>query len=121
MKTDPFKACSNCRAEWATLDDFLGDSSVRLGGYQINTANLANGLFLFNHEASDCGTTMAVYVSAFTALSEHPVFSPSTDRPETCPGRCLHQDDLAPCPEKCECNWVREVMQIIRNWNKQAA
>ena len=35
-----------------------------------------------------------------------------------CPGHCLHQDNLLPCPARCECAYVREVMQIIRQWPK---
>ncbi len=121
MKKDFFKTCPNCRSEWKTLDDFIGDPENELNGYQINISDLTRGLFLFTHQAPNCGTTMGVYVSAFTALSEHPVLAPSTPRPETCPERCLHEDDLELCPEKCECGWVREIMQIIRDWNKQAA
>jgi hypothetical protein len=38
---------------------------------------------------------------------------------EECPGYCLHQDELQPCPARCECAYVREIIQIIRNWPKR--
>jgi hypothetical protein len=117
----PFKICSNCGAEWATLNDFLNDPAIKLIGYQANFCDLPNGLFLFAHQTPGCGTSLGLYVSGFLKITARPLFATSTCRPKTCPERCLHQDDLNPCPELCECSWVREVMQIIRDWDKQAA
>lgn len=37
---------------------------------------------------------------------------------EECQGMRLHEDDLRPCPAKCECAYVREVLQVITSWPK---
>jgi hypothetical protein len=33
----------------------------------------------------------------------------------------LHQSDLAPCPSRCECAFVREVVDMVTHWPKQSA
>jgi hypothetical protein len=35
-----------------------------------------------------------------------------------CPEFCLHRSKLNPCPAKCECAYIREIIQAIKNWPK---
>jgi hypothetical protein len=107
-----FKQCSNCSTIWHSQEEFLHDAAVELVGYQININELSEGLFLFNHA---CGTTMALTATVFRNLYSGPVFTERLFGSEQCSGLCLRQDDLNPCPEKCECAFVREVIQEINH------
>lgn len=109
---EPFKTCPLCRYAWRSREDFLQDPTIRLCGYQVDFEDLVEGIFLFNHIA--CGTTLSVEVKQFRNLHSGPVFRERKTGTEDCPGHCLRTDDLAPCPEHCECAWVREVIQKIR-------
>lgn len=40
---------------------------------------------------------------------------------DDCPGYCLHADELAPCPASCECAFVRDVLQLVREHPKSGA
>lgn len=121
MKTEPFKICPTCSKPWKTLEDFLTDSELELSGYQVNFADLKGGLFYFTHLHKDCGTTLAIPVEAFTGLSTRRILTSRGSRPVCCPDICVRQGALDPCPVECECVWVREIMQIVRNWEKQTA
>lgn len=116
MNTDPFKICPLCGTVWNTMDEFLSDPSLELSGYQVHFAELEKGLFYFSHITEQCGTTLSVPVQAFTELSDLPFLHRGKRRPEGCPGFCLRKKELTPCPEECECAWVRNVMQAIREW-----
>ena len=85
-------------------------------GYQVQFVEQKEGLFLFNHT---CNTTLSVKASNFLDLYHGPMFGERLTASETCSGHCLRQEDLQPCPEKCECVYVREVIQIILNWPKE--
>ena len=121
MKTAPFKLCPTCSKPWETLEDFLTDSELELSGYQVNFADLKGGLFYFTHLPNNCGTTLAIAVNEFVSLSTRPMLTSHTDKPACCPDLCVRQGALDPCPVECECIWVREIMQTIRNWKKQTS
>jgi hypothetical protein len=36
-----------------------------------------------------------------------------------CPDHCLSKTNLQSCPAECECNYVREIIQIIKAWDKK--
>ena len=110
-----FKKCPNCKFEWDSRDVFLNDTALVLIGYQTRFKNLTDGLFYFNHS---CNGTLAVSVDEFTDLYKGPFFEERKTGTEDCPGYCLYKDNLDPCPSECECAYVREVMQIIKNWKK---
>ena len=40
---------------------------------------------------------------------------------ESCPRLCLDQCSLDPCDVPCQCAYVREVLQIIREWKADTA
>lgn len=121
METTPFKICTCCSKPWKTREDFLADPEIKLAGYQVAFEDLEGGLFYFNHQHKNCGTTLAIPVKEFTALSLLPIVARRETKPNCCPDLCVRRGALEPCPVACECNWVREIIQIISNWQKLPA
>ena len=115
-----FKVCPHCHYEWTARNELLADPSAPVIGYQVNYDDPEKGLFLFNHDAPQCGTTMAVAAGEFTDLHDGPRFKQRRDD-TVCPGQCLHKDDFNPCPVECECAYVRDVLNKVRNWDKRRA
>jgi hypothetical protein len=111
-----FKKCPSCGFEWSTRDAFLAESNLKVIGYQVHFEELTAGLFLFNHS---CLTTLAVPAARFQDLYQGPVFTERATGSSQCPQYCLHQEELTACPAHCECAYVREIIQIIRNWPKR--
>ena len=111
-----FKKCSICENVWDTRDDFLGDSTLELIGYQVDFTDLRAGYFLFNHT---CKTTLAIHAGEFFDLYEGPVFEDRKTGGEECPGYCLRQSELGSCPAACECAFVREIIGLIENRRKK--
>ncbi len=114
-----FKTCPNCSQNWQDRQSFLSDPAMKLLGYQANFVNLEAGLFLFNHDTSDCKTSLAIPAREFTDMHEGPVFQDRLTNTQKCCGYCMHQNELRPCPNKCECAYVRDVLDKVRNWPKQ--
>ena len=108
----PFKKCSMCETLWQTREEFLCDPEIELIGYQVDFRELVAGFLLFNHT---CGTTLSLRVESFRDLYDGPVFSERRTGQDECPEYCLHSDELRPCSLGCECAFVREIIQIIRN------
>ena len=111
-----FKKCSCCSSPWFDRDEFLRDISIQLIGYQANFIDLELGYFLFNHMI--CKSTIAIPADQFRDLYGGPVFAARMTGSESCPGYCLQEAVLDPCQQKCECAYVREIMNIIREWPK---
>ena len=110
-----FKECSLCGRTWETRDEFLADPDVRVVGYQMRPDNLTAGYFVFNHV---CETSLAIMVREFCDLHKGPVYAVRKFGTDECPEYCLHEDELEPCPARCECAFVRDVLQRIRDWPK---
>ena len=110
-----FKQCPECGHRWPSREALLRDPQVSLCAYQANFTLLDAGQFLFNHT---CGTTFSIPAGEFRDLYAGPVFSRSLMGSHDCPGHCQHADDLRPCPARCECAYVREILQIVRQWPK---
>lgn len=108
-----FKECLPCGDKWADRDDFLKDSRIEIIGYQVNFDNLLGGHFLFNHS---CGATLALHVRDFNGLYEGPVFQVRATGSDDCPGYCLYKDKLDACFARCECAYVRNIINIIKKW-----
>jgi hypothetical protein len=108
---DAFKTCPKCGHSWATRAEFLDDPGVQCIGYQVDFGELIAGIFLFNHS---CWGTLGIEVSAFRDLYDGPVFQNRATGTDECPKHCLHENDLEACGAKCECAFVREILQIIR-------
>jgi hypothetical protein len=105
-----FKICPNCGHVWENREKFLKDDDVTLVGYQVQFKVLTAGMFLFNHS---CRGTMALEVSAFEDLYDGPIFQDRATGTGDCPGYCLERHILDPCPAKCECAFVREIIQLL--------
>lgn len=111
-----FKTCSNCNAQWESLEGFIQDPDIKLVGYMPTFDELLKGLFLFNHH---CGTTLACQVGLFTHLYDGPVYTVKKTGQAECPGYCLNKTDVSPCPVECNCAYVRETMQILKRLPKK--
>ncbi|HHE74204.1 MAG: hypothetical protein DRH90_20500 [Deltaproteobacteria bacterium] len=115
-KTTPaFKKCGPCGFKWDTLDAFLGDPNIEIVGYQVHFEELTLGVFLFNHS---CKATLAIKVDEFKHLYNGPVFEQRMTGEEQCPGYCLREDELGPCPAHCECAYIREIIQRIQRFGR---
>jgi hypothetical protein len=114
----PFKVCTSCKHVWPERDDFLSDANVELVGYQPHFEELVAGLLLFNH--LKCGSTLALTVEEVQDLYSGEIFSQRLTGMPGCLGLCQHQHgDLHPCPNKCECAWVRRILAIVHEWPKR--
>lgn len=111
-----FKDCPNCGKIWPSRPEFLSDPDVTLSGYQAHFIELRTGLFLFNHT---CRSTLALHLNDFIDLYNGPVFSSHKLAPADCPRFCLNHRELRPCPVKCDCHFVREIIQILKDWPKR--
>jgi hypothetical protein len=113
---EPFKVCTDCGHVWVTRDAFLADPNVVLLGYQSHLDHVELGLLLFNHRL--CGTTMSLYAETFTHLYDGPRYTVRKADTPKCPGYCLDKSELRPCPQRCECAYIREILAIIKAWPK---
>ncbi len=111
----PFKTCTVCGFVWPGRSSFLSDPGVRLIGYQAHFEELTAGLFQFNHS---CGTTLSIEAYDFQDLYDGPIFTEQLSGTDECRGYCMDKEDLRPCVAKCECSYVRELLQVILNWPK---
>ncbi len=110
-----FKTCTNCKEQWRSLEAFIQDPMIELVGYMPTFDDLQIGLILFNH---GCGTTLACQVALFEHLYDGPVYQIKKTGEAECPGYCLNKTELSPCPTTCSCAYVRETLQIIKQWPK---
>lgn len=111
-----FKECTCCKNPWYSREDFLGDCKLDFVGYQVNFGNLELGYFLFNHLS--CQSTIAVHAVLFRDLYDGPVFSERKTYSDKCPGYCVDRAALDTCDAECECAYIREIIQIVREWPK---
>ena len=113
--TPPFFQCRPCGAEWPTRDQFLKDPGLEIIEYRANLNDVAAGAFIFCHT---CGSNLSLSVRNFNGLYEGPIFNVHAKDAEKCPGYCLYKDNLKPCDVKCECAYVRNIIEIIKDWPK---
>ena len=109
-----FKQCPKCAYLWNDRRMFLSDPDIQMIGYQVNFENLELGYFLFNHLS--CGTTLAISASLFIDLYDGPIYAQPKTGSEECEQHCLYQNDLESCSVPCECAYVREIIQIVKEW-----
>lgn len=112
------RVCSNCGVQWPDRERFLSDPRIRVVGYQPNFRSLSDGLFYFNHS---CGTTLAFKAGEFADLYDGPMFGDRKTGGPDCLGYCLRSYELRLCAAKCECAFVRNVLNLIRNHPKRPA
>jgi hypothetical protein len=116
MPDFPF-CCPCCGIKWLTRKEFLEDPEVKLLGYQVHFDCLKLGLFLFNHS---CMSTFSLKAENFFDLYDGPVYQKRMTGTDVCPGYCLRRNCFEPCPAECECAFVREVLQIVKNYRKKS-
>ena len=109
-----FRRCSSCSKAWPDRSDFLMDGDLFLNGYQVNFEDLELGWLLFTHLLPVCNSTIAVPVHQFSDLCEGTIYSERKTGSEECPGYCQEVDNLSPCKNQCECAFVREILQVIK-------
>lgn len=115
MATNTFKICPCCKQTWPNQSEFIADANLVLNGYMANFKHLEKGLFLFTHTIENCYSTMAVEIKDFRSLYTGPVYEQRQTKTEDCPLYCLDQEQLDRCEAQCECAYVREISNIIRN------
>ena len=119
MSTDKeFKKCSSCGQIWQTREEFVEDPETKMVGYQVSFPSFHEGLFLFDHKL--CETSLAIRAGEFKDFYDGPIYSERSVDTEDCPQYCLYKDNLERCPAKCECAYVREIIQIVKNWPKKS-
>lgn len=111
-----FTECLPCGQKWFTRGDFLEDPGIEIIGYRVNFDDLTAGTFLFRHA---CGARLALSVRHFNGLYEGPIFSERATGSDECPGYCLYPDQLDKCSARCECAYVRNIIDIIKKWPKK--
>jgi hypothetical protein len=116
-KKTNYQDCPVCGAGWRSRDEFLSDPDIQVSGYQVNFDNLRLGFFLFNHMT--CRNTLGAKASDFLDLHDGPVYEQNLRGGRECPGYCLHQSELRPCTARCECAFVRDVLDRLRRWPKR--
>jgi hypothetical protein len=121
MGATPFKVCSCCGTIWPTRDAFLSDGSLRVEGYTPDFETLEEGLFFITHNREGCGSTLAVVTRDFLDLYRGPRYTERKTFSDGCPRYCLDQKQLGRCTALCECAFVREVLQILRERLQTAA
>ena len=105
-----YKRCLRCSKDWGSRIDFLTDAKVTLAGYQANFTDLEDGCFIFEHT---CGNKITVMVRELSDLYGGLIFGERKTGSDHCPEFCLHGDNLNPCPEYCECAYVREILHMF--------
>jgi hypothetical protein len=121
ITSDYFKQCSYCNKTWISRDEFLGDSDIRLIGYQPHYKNMEEGLFLFNHLI--CNSTLSIVSQKFRDLYTGPLYASSKleDEPlnyDDCPDFCLFKNKMKGCLQQCERAFVSEIIQVLTMWGK---
>jgi len=116
QKDTNYKKCTMCDFIWERQEDFLRDPTLNVIGYQADFKDLQAGFFLFDHK---CRTTLAIPAKAFHNLYDGPIFAERHTGEEDCPSYCLLPKELRPCPAQCECAYVREILQIVKDWPKK--
>lgn len=112
-----FQQCPSCKALWPTRAGFLADPDVRLVGYKAIFSDLPAGVLLFEHR---CNGLVTIHAGEFADLYDGPIFSVPQTGGASCPGYCLHVEELRPCPAQCRCAFLREIVHLIHNWPKHA-
>jgi hypothetical protein len=109
-----FKTCTMCLNTWTSRDEFLDSPQVGILGYQACLKKPPYGLFLFNHETKDCGSTLAIEVSEFVDLYTGPHYTEPKIGTEACGGHCHNQFDLENCNAPCAYAFIRALIQILK-------
>jgi hypothetical protein len=64
-------------------------------------------------------TTLALPAGVFTDIYHGEVFVDKLHGTAACQGLCARWQDTRRCPAKCECAYIREMMQLVKQWPKR--
>ncbi len=109
-----FKICPCCNHQWQRREDFLSDLSLYLNGYQSDLDTLEEGLLLFTHEMESCHSTLGIQVKEVMDLYQGPRYPDKRALSKECPRYCLDPHNLKRCEVHCECAFVRELIQLLK-------
>ena len=101
-----------CNHIWHNRKQFLSDKKIVITGYMANPTDLELGIFTFNHLV--CQGTLSIRAGYFLDLYEQEIYNKSQYGSPVCLGKCQAPDNLDSCPVECECAYVRQVIQIIK-------
>jgi hypothetical protein len=62
---------------------------------------------------------MAFKAGIFSQLYNGPIYRDRVTNTADCPDYCLNHTVLEPCVQKCECAYIRDIIQIIRKIPKR--
>ena len=96
------------------MDNFVSDCEIELNGYKADFEKLEYGIFFFTHHKKECFSTMAIEAGNFFSLYDGPIHTERKTGTEECPSYCKDINQLNRCDAFCECAFVREVINIIR-------
>ncbi|MBU0681290.1 MAG: hypothetical protein KKD73_07700 [Proteobacteria bacterium] len=119
MSEVPFKICPCCATVWQNREDFLEDSSLEINGYAPDFDHLLEGLFFFTHHVGGCFSTMTLKANTFAELYIGMKYQEHKTADADCPRYCFNKEELRRCEELCECAYVREIVDIIRQHPKK--
>ncbi len=106
-----FTHCPQCKTVWNRRIDFLSDTSTAIVAYNPDFENLEHGNFVFKHYT--CCSNIELQVVNFKDLYDGPIYKERKTGTENCHEYCLNSSELRPCPEECECAYVREIIQTL--------
>ncbi|MFC1691997.1 hypothetical protein ACFL1R_00655 [Candidatus Latescibacterota bacterium] len=106
-----FTHCPKCETVWNRRIDFLSDTSTAIVAYNPDFEYLNQGTFVFKHDT--CDSNIELQVINFNDLYNGQIFTERKTGTKNCPEYCLNSSELRPCPEECECAYVREIMQTL--------
>ena len=74
----------------------------------------ADGVLVMTHEAKGCEATVEIPASALRSLYRGPSYSTHNRGNPTCMRKCMNPTDFSRCDNHCAMQWVREVIQLMR-------
>jgi hypothetical protein len=114
MSEPHFKTCSCCGTVWADREAFMSDGTLDVNGYKADFERLGEGLFFITHRRAGCGSTLSIPAKEFFDLYTGVRYTERRTLTEECPRYCLNEKQLDRCLVSCECAFVREVLNVLR-------
>jgi len=114
-----FVRCKQCGRAWPDRTAFLADPQVRLSGCQVETDRPEASVFLFDHRAPGCGTTIAIKLPAFDDLYAGPRHKVKWGASAKCAKKCHDPKNLEACTNPCAAAHVRQILRKVMEMNQR--
>ena len=108
-----FVRCKQCGRDWPDRAAFLADPQVRLSGCQVETDRPEASVFLFDHRAPGCGTTIAIKLPAFDDLYAGPRHKVRWGASAKCARKCHDPKNFEICANPCAAAHVRQILRRV--------